>query len=319
MCAITRNVTESLAALLLAGCASYEHPVAPLDATARSAVGPLSVETAMVAPVVPASPPPTHGRGIAALKGAGGSLLVGMAAGAETRDGFGFILGTALGVVAAPFVAVGAAIAAPATTDVQQSAGAIRAAITGIQWDRALNDAVEKALARQGRAIATPPPADASRLKLTVEGPWLVLDSYTAVPTLTVHGELARQGACLADRRWRWNGDADHFVDLGEDRAKDYRAQMEHGLAMLAEAAVADLLVSAAPRPTPYEDEAAAQRGGLPLLATNPMDFQEQIGAWDKSAAEAAREPRCAGILNSAPEPAAPPDHACRGFGCRNV
>lgn len=325
-----RSVTRSVVVLLLAGCSSsaHEHPVAPpdveartavpsLDVEARSAVGPLHVETAMVDPVLPAAPPPTHDRGMAALKGAGASIVGGIGGGAMTGSPFGLVLGTALGVVAAPFVAAGFAIAAPVGTDVQEADAGIAGAITRIQWHMALKDAVAKASAKHGRPIAEAPAADADRLKLTVEGPWLVVESYAALPTLTVHGELARGGDCLMDRRWRWNGDSDDFVDLGEDRATGYRTQMEQGLALLAEAVVVDTLVSAEPRA--YRDGASAAPGGPPLLVTKPMDFQKQIGSWDKTGAEPEREPRCGGLPSAAPEALAPPDGSCRGAGCRNL
>jgi hypothetical protein len=319
----SRVITRSMTVLLLAGCSSSamrEHPVAPLDADARNAIGPLSVETAMVDPVAPAAPPPTRNRGAAALKGAGQSVLFGMAGGAQLNDAFGFILFSALGVVAAPFVAAGAAIAAPVSTEVQEADAGIRGAVSNIQWNLALKDAVAKALANQGRTVADAPTADASRLKLTVEGPWLVVESYTALPTLTVHGELAKRGACLMDRRWRWNGRSDDFVYLGEDRATPYRAQMEEGLAILAEAVVADILVSAEPRKIAYRDEDNAARGGLPLLVTRPMDFQKQVASWDKTDVEAAREPRCGGVEPIDPALGAPSAaEACRGFGCRNL
>lgn len=324
--ATTRNLAASIAALLLAGCASYQHPVAPLAAEARSAIGSLSVEMASANPVAPATPPPAPSRGEAALRGAGASLLGGMAAGAGTADPYGFILFTGLGIVAAPFVALGAAIAAPTDSSVPEAGAAIDAAITGIRWDAAFRDQVEKALAKQGRSIDVAPPADAGRLKLSIEGPWLVVDSYSAIPTLTVHGELVAGEACLIDRRWRWNGAADDYADLGEGPATAYRAQMKKGLAVLAEAVVADLLVSQKPRLTAYDAEAVAKMGGPPLLVAEPMEVQEQVGSWDFQS----REP-CSGILAPedipepaptapalAPEPTAPepPDH-CREWGCR--
>jgi hypothetical protein len=273
----------------------------------------------MEEPSVPPAPPPTHDRGRAALEGAGMSVLVGMQGGAATRDGFGFLLFTALGIAAAPFVALGKAIAAPVGTDVQDAAREISGTITRVHWDRALRDAVEQALDKHAKPIVETPSADSSRLKLTVEGPWLVLDSYTAVPTLTVHGELARGEACLLDRRWRWNGDGDHFVDLGEDQAEDYRTQMEGALGLLADAIVSDILGTAPPRETAYRDETVLASGGRPLVATDPVHHQEQIGAWDKTAVEAAREPRCGGIGPAKPPPAASRTETCQGLGCRNI
>jgi hypothetical protein len=321
-----RAVTSvSMAALLLAGCASApEYEIAPPDPADLAGTGPLFLETAMDEPVVPDAPPPTHDRGTAALKGAGMSALVGLQAGASTHDPFALVALTALGVAAAPFVALGAAIAAPVGTDVQDAAWAISSAVRRIQWDLALRDAVESELTEQGQAIAEAPiaeapAAEAGRLKLTVEGPWLALDAYTAVPTLTVHGELARGDACPLDRRWRWNGDADHFVDLGEDQATAYRTQMEAGLKLLAEAVAADILGAGTPRKTAYRDEASAAAGGPPLVATDPLDHQKQIGSWDKTDAEDAEEPRCSGIEPADGPAASPETETCRGLGCRNV
>jgi len=294
MRAVTQSSIRSIAALLLAGCASYQHPVAPLGAEVRSEIGPLVLETATAKPVAPVAPPPTRNRGEAALKGAGGSVLVGLGAGAYTGDPFGLALLGALGILAAPFVAAGAAATAPVSTDVQQAGAQIRYAITRIQWERAFQDAASAAFARHGHPVADPPPADASRLKLTVEGPWLVLESYEALPSLTVHGELAKGETCLLDRRWRWNGKAGDFVDLGEDRARQYRTQMENGLGLLAEAVAADILVSGTPRKTDYEDEASAKRGAPPLPVRDPMKFQERVASWDSP--EAPGQPRCSGF-----------------------
>lgn len=283
-----------MAAVVLAGCASYQYPVAPLSAEVRSGIGPLALETATAEPVAPAAPPPTRDRGAAALKGAGESVLVGLGAGTYMGDPFGLALMAALGIIAAPFVAAGAAATAPVNTDVQQAGAQIRYAITRIQWDRALQDAAAASFARHGHPVADPPPADASRLKLAIEGPWLVLESHTALPSLTVHGELAKGEACLLDRLWRWNGAAADFVDLGQDRARQYRTQMEKGLGLLAEAVAADILVSATPRPTAFEDEATARKGAQPLAVRDPMEFQEQVASWDNPGNPG--RPRCSGF-----------------------
>ena len=312
----TRNVATSMAALLLAGCASYQHPVAPLDAQARSALGSLSVQMASAAPTAPATPPPAPDRGEVALRAAGASIMRGMSAdGDPTSSGLLLLLGIAL----APFFALGEAIAVPSDSGVPEAGAAIADAITGIRWDAAFRDQVEKALAKHGHPVEASPSPDASRLKLSIRGPWLVVDSYTAIPTLTVHGELVAGDACLIDRRWRWNGDADDYADLGEDRARAYRTQMEKGLAMLAEAVVADLLVSGKPRLTAYRSEAAVKPGGRPLLDSEPMDFQEQVGSWDTQSTEP-----CSCILAPAapalePHLAAPepPANHCQALGCR--
>lgn len=290
MRAITRSLVPSLAILLLAGCATSQPPVVSPPPPARD-LGPLYLEAAMSPAVVPPAPPPTRHRGSAAAAGAGASVLAGAEIGSSGGDGLSLIVGTALGILAAPFVAVAAASTAPVTNEMRVAGTELTRAITRIRWDLAFKDAVKAALAREGRAVADTPTAEASRLKLTVEGPWLAVQSDDGLPTLTIHGELMRGGDCLLDRRWRWNGDSDDFVDLGTDQARAYRTQMERGLGILADAVVADVFRSETS--APGSEQAGVKKGGLPPVANNPMTFQEQVGSWEVSELDGRR---CSGF-----------------------
>jgi hypothetical protein len=310
MRAMTQRFTCLAAASLLAACA-YEHAVAPLDAEARAEIWPLSVETAP--PIHPSAPytPHSRGKGQAALAGAGGSVLVGTLGGASGGP-LGMAFGAALGIALAPFVALGFAIAMPSNESLQEAGAEIAAALTETQWEAALKDAVEKSLAQHGHPVAQDPDADAGRLKLSLKGPWMVMDGFSGLPALAVHGELAKGEACLMDRHWRWNGTTDGFADLGDDQAEDYRAQMDDGLAALAEAVVSDLLASDQAHVTRYADEETFQRGGSPLVVTQPLEAQDQVGSWDNTS-----DTRCEGLRSANLAPLAPAKEACHAPGCR--
>lgn len=312
MRAMTQRFTCLAAASLLAACAPYERAAAPLDAKARTEVWPLSVEAASqrAAPSAPHSP----GKGRAALAGAGMSIAGGAFVGSGVGP-VGTVIGAGLGIALAPFVALGVALATPSSERLQEANAAIAAALTETRWDAALKEAVENAVAEHGQQVARGAVGAAGRLKLSLQEPWLVVDGFNGLPTLTVHGELAKGETCLMDRSWRWNGKSDRFVYLADYQAQDYRAQMEKGLATLAEAVVADLLALNQARATRYADKETFERGGLPLVVSQPFDARDQVGSWDDT-----KDTRCSGLreAESVPmEPLTPPKQACHTPGCR--
>jgi hypothetical protein len=189
---------------------------------------------------------------------------------------------------------------APSTEDVAEAKSGIVTAIEEVDWSRRLQDSVETAMRRRaapGGATST------GRLGLWIEAPWLVVVGGSAVPTLTVHGEMLVNDACAIDRRWRWNGDTDDFVDLGEDGAAEFRKQMAAGVDALGKAIIADLFLAVQARQVAYKDQSSYARGAPPLMVLLPDDYQNRIGSWDT-----ARDLKCAGLLSletPAPKPQA--------------
>jgi len=299
---------ELLAVILaLTGCAKddakYVHSVAPLSGDARAHLGRVALDVAAPAhppsvPAVPLVPALTVG------EAAGGAALASLPALALPAGCLGEPLCTiATGAVSVttylllvPVLTITAlAEGSPDREEVMHATDSIARVMGTAKWDALLRSELEAAV-----RVDTPFTNDAmarSHLKLAMEGPFMVTDQFIALPTLTVHGELASGGTCLMDRRWRWNGDSDDFVDFGDDAGAAYRKAMERGVKQAAGAILMDILVATRPRKVAYWSEAAFKGGAAPRLAAVPMDYEDSIGSWDKTEAEAANEPRCQGVL----------------------
>lgn len=283
--------------------AKYQHPVPPLGAEARSGLDPVAIEVASPAspasaPGVPLVPELSAGKAFGAAALAGLPVLT-LPAGCLGEPfctvGTAAIAVTTY-VVLVPVLAVTAlASAPPDKEEVEAATETINRVLQTTAWDAILRREVEAAMRAGGRTLADA--ATSPRLRLTLEGPWMVTDRFIALPTLTIHGELARDGACLVDRRWRWNGGSDDFVDFDDNDGARYRAAMQDGIKALSAAIVADLFVATQPRKTAYLSESAFKAGSAPRLAVAPMLYEKRIASWDKSDAEAEKEPRCRGVL----------------------
>jgi hypothetical protein len=289
----------------LAGCAQddarYLHPLPPLSGEARAELGPVALDVAAPAapavPNVPLVPEITLGEaaGGAALAslpvltlpvGCLGEPLCTMAAGAVS---------VATYILAVPVLTtIALAGGPPDRADVMRTTDSITRVIQATEWDAILRRDVEAAMKKARHPVASA--ANASpRLQLTLEGPFLVTDQFIAMPTATIHGELAKDGSCLIDRRWRWNGDGDDFVDFGDHDGAAFRKAMEDGLKQLSTAIAEDLFAATKPRETAYLSKSAFDSGAGPRLVAVPMSYEDRIGSWDKT--ETIAEPRCAGVM----------------------
>ncbi len=308
-------LASAVAAILMhSGCArdhpKYRHPVPSVNSEARAHLDPLGLEVAPASgPAgVPSLPPAT---GLGTGEALGQAALAGLPILALPAGCLGEVLCTiAVGavsvstyVVAVPVMTVMAVSMGPPTAEeVRVASEGVRSVLGSHDWDGILRRDVEAALRKAG-GPALADSASSSRLKLMIEGPWLVTDQFTALPTLTVHGELASDGVCVVDRRWRWNGDSDDFVDYGDDHGAPYRKELQKGIKLLGAAIVDDLFRAEKPRETAYSDVSAFKSGSMPRMATLPMEYQDTVGSWDKTA-EAANEPRCSGLsLQQRPTP----------------
>jgi hypothetical protein len=297
-----------VAILVLTGCAKdeakYLHPVPPLSGAVRANLGPVALDVAAPAalpsvPSVPLMPEISIGKaaGGAALAslpvlvlpaGCLGEPLCTMATGAVS---------VATYIVLVPVLTITAlAMGPPDREEVARAADAITRVIGATDWDTLLHVHVERAMRKGDRSFQGDASA-ASRLKLTLEGPFMVTDQFTALPTLTIHGELASGAVCLIDRRWRWNGNSDDFVDFGDDDGAAYREAMEDGIEQLSAAIIQDLFLATKPREVAYWTEAAFQAGATARLIAVPMNYENSIGSWDKTEAEAETKPKCQGII----------------------
>jgi hypothetical protein len=286
-----RVLLSCIIAGMLAGCAGYRHDVAPLDPKVRQRIGQVEVELGPVQPLTNFGQPPS-GKGKAALAAAGGSVAGGVYAGALTFNPYGLAFFTVLGIAVAPFAAAIGAIVTPSTEDVEAAGHDLAIAIRTTDWASQLKSSVEAAMRRR----AEPPAATSTgQLGMWIEGPWLVLDGGSAIPTLTIHGELLVDGGCVVDRNWRWNGRSDDFVDLGENGARAYRAHMTSGVRELGNAIVADLFLATQARSVAYHDREAADRGAPPSMALVPDAHQNEIGSWDNAQGGS----RCVGLLQT--------------------
>lgn len=298
------RLMRTTAILLLAlhplmGCAVHSRDVPPLDAATRDRVGKLLVTMGPVQPTGSFGPLPASGSGVGAAAAAG-YTVGGMTIAGASGGPLGLVVGGALGVLMAPFAAIIGAATTPDEVQPETLAANqhLTTAVRDGNWSQQLQDVVGARLSGLGASATTSmKAAEASHLGLWIEGPWLVLDGGSGIPTLTIHGEMILDEACVLDRRWRWNGDSDDFDDLGEEDAKIYKAQMASGISQLGNAIVSDLFLDRKPRKIAYKNAEAVARGAAPLIVTDPDDHQKQIGSWDKTAAELAQEPRCGMIL----------------------
>ncbi|MGH6893590.1 MAG: hypothetical protein ACREEP_15170 [Dongiaceae bacterium] len=299
-----------VAIAIQSGCAQdhakYLHPVAPPSAEARTHLDPLSLEVAPLSKSasVPSVPPAT---GMSTGQALGQAALAGLPVLALPAGCLGEVLCTiAVGavsvstyVVAVPVMTIMAVTMGPPTAEeVSAAREGLRSVLSSADWDEALRRDFAAALRESGGPTLGHAGAP-SALRLTIEGPWLVTDQFTAVPTLTVHGELSTDDVCVADRRWRWNGDSDDFVDFGDEHGAPYRKAMEKGIELLSAAIVEDLFLDKKPRKTAYWDDKEFKNGAVPRMAALPLSYQNAIGSWDKTDAEAAGEPRCGDLAQS--------------------
>jgi hypothetical protein len=304
---IRRSSFAFTAIVAIAGCAqdeaSYLHPVPPLSAASRAELGPVTLEIAppprlASVPSVPLAPELTAGEafGKAAVVSLPFLALPVGCLGEPFCTVGAAAIGATTFVVMVPVLAITALASAPPNREkVRAAADAVDRVLQSTEWDAILRREIEAAMRDNGAALAEV--ATGPRLKLALEGPWMVTDQFIALPTLTIHGELAHDGECLVDRRWRWNGDSDDFVDFGDDDGAPYRKAMQEGIAQLGAAIVDDLFLATKPRKTAYWTESAFKSGADPRLAAAPLRYEDEIGAWDQTEAEAEKEPRCQGLL----------------------
>jgi len=236
---------------------------------------------------------PMSGKGRNAADSAAIAFL-GMTAAGAAGGPYGLAVGAALGLVLAPIAAIGGAIhgtdtVQPETWEANRN---ILAAITDGHWAEKLRSEVMAKLRDQQR-LAAESDMSATRFGLWFEAPWLVIDGDDAIPTLTLHGELVADGACILDRYWRWNGEFDDFEDLGEENAKLYRVQLVHGLPELADGILGDL--SGGAREVAFSKEA-----GKPAMIADPGAFENTLGSWDNPAT--ASDLRCVGLSHAIPK-----------------
>lgn len=267
-------------------------------------MGPLALDVAAPAalPIVPSVPRVSE---ISIGKAAGGAALASLPVLVLPAGCLGEPLCTmatgavsvATYIVLVPVLTITAlAMGPPDREDVAHAADAITRVIGTTDWDSFLREHVERGL-QKGDRLFEGDASTTSRLKLTLEGPFMATDQFIALPTLTIHGELASNGDCLIDRRWRWNGNSDDFVDFGDDDGAAYREAMEEGIEQLSAAIVQDLFLATKPRNVAYWSEAAFQAGATARLIAVPMNYENSIGSWDKTEAEAETNPKCQGII----------------------
>ena len=285
-CASAGGRTFLAAVLLswLAGCAPYNHEVAPLDGVARDQIGEVTLEVARSQPIV-AIDQPLSG------KGRGG-----FGAGVAPADPFGLAQGIAIGIVAAPIGAIVGATVTPTEEEAKAAHDAILAAIGATNLESQVPLAIESAMT--GRYVA--PGANPASLELRVVGPWLALSNEGAIPSLTVHAKLRTSEACLTNRHWRWNGDGQSYLELGTNDGQAYSAQIRDGIEALAEAIATDLFFATSPRIVAYRDKKSLERAETPLMVIEPGRYQNQIASWDDPTAKASGNRMCSGFAGMA-------------------
>jgi hypothetical protein len=303
-----RNCAIFSAILAIAGCAKddakYLHPVPPLSGEARAHLGPirLGVASPANAPTVPSVPLVPE---ITVGQAAGGAALASLPVLALPAGCLGEPLctvatgavGVATYVLLVPVLTITALAGGPPDREeVAHATDSIERVIGTTDWNAVLRRDIEAEM-RKGDTAFNVDASAASRLKLTLEGPFMVTDQFIALPTLTIHGELASDGDCVIDRRWRWNGDSDDFVDFGDNDAEPYRKAMKDGIEQLSNAIVAELFRATKPRKVAYWSEAAFKSGVEPRLVAVPMNYEDTVGSWDKTEAEAEMEPKCHGVM----------------------
>jgi hypothetical protein len=280
------RIISIAAALTLAACSADETfsvPIHPLDASTRASLGSVGIDVTQAgADVDLPRPIAGEGAGAAALDRAKKSAMIPFLCMNDAHCALvGLVLGIPAAIIIAPIWVTKAALTAPPSyEDVDEAMAALIPVVTETDWTAELRDAVEQASrAGQGDPRVQTAASD-SQLRLTIEGPWLVLEGETALPTLTVHGEFHNGASCLLDRHWRWNGESDDFFDLSADAGAAYNEQLRQGVAQLGKAIAFDILFDEPAHMVEYHSAAAAQ-GHAPLIVTEPLDHQEEIVAWE--------------------------------------
>jgi hypothetical protein len=286
------RVTVWIASLTLAaGCSTYKHPVLPLNDDARAALSTIALETRSDELAASFHPPSSPGKSSAARDAVGAiaARTLGPCEGCHPYSGLIII---PMLVVGGPVAAAAAAIRTPRQDDLDKATGALKSATHVAKWERVLRERVSAALRVSGRPMYDP--TAESRLDLTIEGARLAIRDYDGVPVIRVRGRVERRNTFILDRHWQWNGESDDYVDLGDDAAKDYMAQMEKGVSELANAIVAELFISKEPRLAEYRSEDHFIHGYVPLAIFEPEDYQNHIVSWDNRDFELVEGVACA-------------------------
>lgn len=127
-------------------------------------------------------------------------------------------------------------------------------------------------------------------------GPSLeVATDRTSQPLMRVRGMLTRNGTCLADRFWAWNGKSADFFDLAAGGGTPLRIQLSKGMNQLGLAIAEDLFLSSAPRKVRYKDSAIPGKD-LPVMVEKPVDHQDLLGSWPSTVDPAIAVP-CAPVV----------------------
>jgi len=140
-------------------------------------------------------------------------------------------------------------------------------------------------------------------MDFALEGPWLVITNKGAIPTVTVHAVLHVGDACALDRRWRWNGGANDYVNLGRNDASPYRDAMGRAIELLASVIAWDLFQSTEPRMVAFRSEKSVLKGEPPLAVIDPLSHMGTIASWDTVAPNSFGREICQGFSTQSGSP----------------
>jgi len=200
-----------------------------------------------------------------ALQGAGQGALTSIEGGAEiglTGSGYGFMLGTALGIALSPFAAISGAIAAHPKEEVMQAQADLTTALTETELAVLLrqdvrakgNEAGRRVIvgaALMGEAVAGEKSPANSRLELDLfDLRFVNQGEYSPDMTvlLIVRGSVRRSdGSCLLQRSWLYRSNTQNYFKLAANHAALLRRELEVAANRMAAKIVSDLFVSTQP------------------------------------------------------------------------
>ena len=263
-----RLLTSFLLVLLSACTPTHEETIPPLGDDVRSEISAVNVAT------VTGSIGARHGTVQPISPGeAAGMFVLGSTSEATSGAPILLPLGLAIGILGAPIAAAAGSIS---PREIQQAEHELNDALADASWQGRLREDVAAPI---GARYKVSEDSDV-HLTLVLFGPFLeVAKDRTAQPLLRVRGILSKDGTCLSDRYWAWNGKSGDFFDLAENKARRLRERLSEGMKELGIAVAQDLFLSHEPRKVQYRNGTTAAKD-RPIMIERAVDYEDTLASW---------------------------------------
>lgn len=290
--------------VLLAACSSGHEPreivvktdsalISPVDAATRAKVTSLSVSIAQAR--VPGEEGMVLGETV-------GDRLAHYSNAFPFVPGYGsgsWILLPLEGAIYLIGLPIAAATTGPSPADAVKARARLQPVLADGAWPDKVRDAFIAVLQSSDAAPKIVEPA-AAQLRFALDGPILSVRGDWGQPVLQVRGMLEKDGACLVDRRWQWNGLPIEYFELAGN-LDALKNQIEGGAKQIGLAIAEDLFLSDKARTVDF-NQGATLHQSRPKMSLWPMFYPNEVASWDEGLGNDGKAP-CGREMAAPPAP----------------